>query len=53
MDDNSNMPHPQCIGTKTPGMEQKFFGKGPKPGFEYLPVYQTLHCVHGIHLIAH
>ena len=22
--------------------------KGPKLGFEYLPAYKTLHCVHGI-----
>ena len=47
MGDNSNVPHPKCIGSqKTPGMEQKTCGKGPNLGFEYLPAYKTLHCVH-------
>ena len=64
MVDNSNMPHPKCLGSqKNPGTEPKNCEKGPKLGFEYLPTSKTLHCVrtacalrahcvHGIPLVA-
>ena len=29
----------------------RYSPKGPKLGFEYLPTYKTLHCVHGIPLV--
>ena len=46
MVDNSNMPHPKCLGSqKNPGTEPKTCEKGPKLGFEYLPTSKTLHCV--------
>ena len=60
MVDNSNMPHPKCLGSqKNPGTEPKTCEKGPKLGFEYLPTSKTshyvrtacalrAHCVHGI-----
>ena len=49
MVDNSNMPHPKCLGSqKNPGTEPKTCEKGPKLGFEYLPTSKTSHCVHGI-----
>ena len=53
MVDNSNMPHPKCLGSqKNPGTEPKTCEKGPKLGFEYLPTSKTCalraHCVHGI-----
>ena len=45
MVDNSNMPHPKCLGSqKNPGTEPKTCEKGPKLGFEYLPTSKTLHC---------
>ena len=51
MVDNSNMPHPKCLGShKNPGTEPKTCEKGPKLGFEYLPTSKTSHCVHGIPL---
>ena len=46
MVDNSNMPHPKCLGSqKNPGTEPKTCEKGPKLGFEYLPTSKTSHCV--------
>ena len=46
MVDNSNMPHPKCLGSqKNPGTEPKTCEKEPKLGFEYLPTSKTLHCV--------
>ena len=46
MVDNSNMPHPKCLGShKNPSTEPKTCEKGPKLGFEYLPTSKTLHCV--------
>ena len=46
MVDNSNMPHPKCLGSqKNPGTEPKTCEKGPKLGLEYLPTSKTLHCV--------
>ena len=49
MVDNSNMPHPKCLGSqKNRGTEPKTCEKGPKLGFEYLPTSKTSHCVHGI-----
>ena len=46
MVDNSNMPHPKCLGSqKNPGTEPKTCEKGPKLGFEYLPTSKNLHCV--------
>ena len=49
MVDNSNMPHPKCLGSqKNPGTEPKTCERGPKLGFEYLPTSKTSHCVHGI-----
>ena len=46
MVDNSNMPHPECLGSqKNPGTEPKTCEKGPKLGFEYLPTSKTSHCV--------
>ena len=51
MVDNSNMPHPKCLGSqKNPGLEPKTCEKRPKLGFEYLPTSKTSHCVHGIPL---
>ena len=45
MVDNSNMPHPKCLGSqKNPCTEPKTCEKGPKLGFEYLPTSKTLHC---------
>ena len=49
MVDNSNIPHPKRLGSqKNPGTEPKTCEKGPKLGFEYLPISKTSHCVHGI-----
>ena len=46
MVDNSNMPHPKCLGShKNPGTEPKTCETGPKLGFEYLPTSKTSHCV--------
>ena len=46
MVDNSNMPHPKCLGSqKNPGTEPKTCEKGPKLGFEYLPTSKTSHCL--------
>ena len=46
MVDNSNMPHPKCLGSqKNPCTEPKTCEKGPKLGFEYLPTSKTSHCV--------
>ena len=46
MVDNSNMPHPKCLGShKNPGTEPKTCEKGPKLGFKYLPTSKTSHCV--------
>ena len=46
MGDNSNMPHPKCLGSqKNPGTEPKTCERGPKLGFEYLPTSKTSHCV--------
>ena len=46
MVDNSNMPHPKCLGSqKIPGTEPKTCEKGLKLGFEYLPTSKTSHCV--------
>ena len=46
MVDNSNMPHPKCLGSqKNPGTEPKTCERGPKLGFEYLPTSKTSHCV--------
>ena len=46
MVDNSNMPHPKCLGSqKKPGTEPKTCEKGPKLGFEYLLTSKTSHCV--------
>ena len=46
MVDNSNMPHPKCLGSqKNPGTEPKTCEKGPKLGFEHLPTSKTSHCV--------
>ena len=46
MVDNSNMPHPKCLGSqKNLGTEPKTCEKGPKLGFEYLPTSKTSHCV--------
>ena len=46
MVDNSNMPHPKCLGSqKNPGTEPKTCEKGPKLGFEYLTTSKTSHCV--------
>ena len=46
MVDNSNMPHPKCLGSQVnPGTEPKTCEKGPKLAFEYLPTSKTLHCV--------
>ena len=45
MVDNSNMPHPKCLGSqKNPCTEPKTCEKGPKLGFEYLPTSKTSHC---------
>ena len=47
MVDNSNMPHPKCLGSqKNPGTEPKTCEKGPKLGFEDMPTSKTSHCVH-------
>ena len=46
MVDNSNMPHPKCLGSqKNPGTEPKTCEKGPKLGFEYLPTSKTSQCM--------
>ena len=46
MVDNSNMPHPKCLGShKNPGTEPITCEKGPKLGFEYLPTSKTSHCM--------
>ena len=45
MGDNSNMPHPKCIGSKkNPVWNQK----GAKVGSEYLPTSKTPQCVRSV-----
>ena len=54
MVNNSNMPHPKCLGShKNPGTEPKTCEKGPKLGFEYLPTSKTLHFATSKTLRAH
>ena len=46
MVDNSNMPHPKCLGSqKNSGTEPKTCAKGPKLGFEYLPTSFFFFCI--------